>query len=166
MSSSDGALVSSTQESFEQYKAEMATAKLNSERRFHQLEQKFMALRGQNEVLQAEAKELRQSASDAEKRCSVLESKNAMSTKDLSSKEREVERLVQECRENKDEKDALLARVSRLLEEERSRNAELKDYIGRVDFHESATGNDPKPQVVLDTARKTSWTVRKAALCC
>ena len=117
----------------ETFKAQQSAATVNSEQAFHRLEQDHIQLKQRHEKTREELRTLRHEAGNAEKQRAVADASAANLRTTLATKEAEAERLGREGRELKEERDGLLSRVTRLLEESKERNAEMQSYATRLE---------------------------------
>jgi chromosome segregation ATPase len=117
----------------ETLRAQTAAATVNSEQAFHRLEQDQLQLKQRNEKMREELRTLRHDVGNAEKQRVVSDAATANLRSVLATKEAEMERHQREARELKEERDGLLSRVTRLLEESRDRNAEMQSYATRLE---------------------------------
>ena len=117
----------------ETLRAQTAAATVNSEQAFHRLEQDHLQLKQRNEKVREELRALRHEVGNAEKQRVVADASAANLKGLLSTKEAEMERQQREARELKEERDGLLSRTTRLLEESKDRNAEMQSYATRLE---------------------------------
>ena len=117
----------------ETLRAQTAAATVNSEQAFHRLEQDHLQLKQRNEKVREELRALRHEVGNADKQRVVSDASAANLKGVLATKEAEMERQQREARVLKEERDGLLSRTTRLLEESKDRNAEMQSYATRLE---------------------------------
>ena len=106
---------------------------LNSEQAFHRVEQEHIKLKERYERTREELRAMKRAASGEEKLREVSDAASLNMKAALAKNELDTEALQRELRGVKDERDGLIGRVARLLDDARGYNTELHSHAKRLE---------------------------------